>query len=103
MGRSMRNGNEELRVQRAHSRVSARVLDSKTPLIDPSPIRITSYPRQLSDLRPLYEINERCLELLVRAARTDRPPFPLVCYLRELLCSATPETRARAARRPLLL
>jgi hypothetical protein len=96
----MRNGSEETR---AHSRVSARVLDSKTPPIDPSPIRITSYPRQLSDLRPLYEINERCLDLLMRAARTDRPTFPLVCYLRELLCSLTPETRARAARRPLLL
>ena len=99
----MRNGNEEARVQRAHSRVSARVLDSKTPLIDPTPIPITSYPRQLSDLRPLYELNERCLELLVRAARTDRPTFPLVSYVRELLCSVTPETRARAAHRPLLL
>jgi hypothetical protein len=57
----------------------------------------------LSDLRPLYEINERCLELLVREARTDRPTFPLVCYLRELLCSVTPETCARAAQRPFLL
>jgi hypothetical protein len=103
MGRSMRNGDEEARVHRANGRVSARVLESKTPLIDPPPIRITSYPRELSDLRPLYEINERCLELLVRAARTDRPTFPLVCYLRELLCSVTPETRARAAHRPLLL
>jgi hypothetical protein len=103
MGGSIRNGNEEPRVQSAHSRVSARVLDSKSPLIHPSPIRITPYPRQLSDLRPLYEINERCLELLVRAARTDRPTFPLVGYLRELLCSVTPETRARAAHRPLLL
>jgi hypothetical protein len=100
MGRSMRNGNEETR---AHSRVSARALDSKTRLIDPPPIRITSCPRQLSDLRPLYEINERCLDLLMRAARTDRPTFPLVCYLRELLCSLTPETLARTAHRPVLL
>jgi hypothetical protein len=103
MGRSMRNGNEEPGVQSGRSRVSARVLDSKSPLIDPSPIRITPYPRQLSDLRPLYEINERCLELLIRAARTDRPTFPLVCYLRELLCSVTPETCARAVQRPFLL
>ena len=104
MGRSMRNGNEEARARRAHSsRVSARVLDSKTPLIDPSPMRIKSYPKQLSDLASLYEINERCLELLVRAARADRPTFPLVGCLRELLCSVTPEIRVRAAHRPLLL
>jgi hypothetical protein len=91
------------RQRQLRAKVSARAQERKTSLIDPSPIRLTSHSKQLSDLRPFYEINERCLELLVRAARTDRPTFPLVCYLRELLCSAMPETLARAAHRPLLL
>ena len=91
------------RQRQLRARVSAQAQEPKTSLIDPSPIRLTSYPKQLSDLRPLYEINERCLELLVSAARTDCPTLPLVCYLRELLCSAMPDTLARAAHRPLLL
>jgi hypothetical protein len=124
----MQNGDEESRAQGPHlpeypprggwrtlleswvsrqrqlrARVSAQAQEPKTSLIDPSPIRLTSHPKHLSDLRPLYEINERCVELLVSAARTDCPTLPLVCYLRELLCSAMPDTLARAAHRPLLL
>jgi hypothetical protein len=54
--------------------------------------------------RTLHEINHRCLELLVQAARTDRPgTFPLVNSLRDLLRNMTPEARARAARWDFLL
>src|SRR5207237_6968485 len=55
-------------------------------------------------LQEVYEINERCLELLVQGARSERPErFFLVKPLREVLREMTPETRARAARRAFLL
>ena len=57
--------------------------------------------------RPLfgsYEVNERCIEMLVNAARhePDRP-FALVSELRELLRSLDPPMRQRAARLTFLL
>jgi hypothetical protein len=55
-------------------------------------------------LQEVYEINERCIELLVQAARSERlETFFLVNPLREVLREMTPETRARAARRAFLL
>jgi len=55
-------------------------------------------------LQSLQEANERCIELLVHAARTDAvDTFPLVNHLRSLLRGLTPETRARAAHMALLL
>jgi hypothetical protein len=72
--------------------------------VDPAASGIVPYARVLSDLRPLCEINERCLELLVSAARTKQPgAFSLVGDLGDLLHNMTPETRARAARRALFL
>lgn len=54
--------------------------------------------------RPLQELNERCITMLVLAARAERAPtFPLVIQLRELLHGVTPETRARAAQTAFLL
>jgi len=57
--------------------------------------------------RPLvgsFEVNERCLEMLVNAARHEQTKsFALVAELRELLKSLTPEARRRAARRAFLL
>lgn len=50
------------------------------------------------------EVNERCMEMLVTAARCERGiPFPLVAELRGLLKSADPSMRQRAARRAFLL
>ena len=55
-------------------------------------------------LTSLQEVNERCLELLVYAARADRvAPFSLVFPNRELLLEMTPELRKRAAMHAFLL
>ena len=52
----------------------------------------------------IHEVNERCLELLVYAARSERiPPFSLVFPNRDLLLQMTPELRKRAAARAFLL
>jgi len=96
-------GTKGPRGSNTRNRLSARALDLRAPLTEPSPTLITSYPRQLSDMRPLHEINERCLEFLMRAAHADSPTFPLVSYLRDLFLSTTPETQARVAHRPVLL
>lgn len=55
-------------------------------------------------LAPIHEINERCINLLVEAARDDKHPAPgLIVALRPLLLQLTPEKRMRVARRALLL
>lgn len=54
-------------------------------------------------LREVYPVNERSLELLAEAARTDHPTARLVAHLRDPLNQMTPEARLRAARRPFLL
>lgn len=52
----------------------------------------------------IHEVNERCLELLVYAARAERiAPFSLVFPIRELLLEMTPERRQYAAARAFLL
>jgi hypothetical protein len=52
----------------------------------------------------LHEVNERCIELLVNAARADeRPPFALVAPLREMLIPLSPKQRRRAAEIGFLL
>lgn len=63
-------------------------------------------PKAAADepLAPVYEINERCINLLVEAARDDRHPAPgLVVALRIPLLQLTPEMRTRVTRRALLL
>jgi len=74
---------------------------------------LTGYPdgasRQRSPVFPfpfraMHEANERCLELLVNAARsTSAPPFSLVVALRALLRDSSPALRSRAAKRCCLL
>jgi hypothetical protein len=55
-------------------------------------------------MRPLQEINERCIAMLLEAARAPRPEtFRLVIQLGDLLRGITPEIRARAARKAFLL
>jgi hypothetical protein len=55
-------------------------------------------------LQSLQEANERCIEMLVHAARAEaRDTFPLVNHLRPLLRELTPAALARAARTALLL
>jgi hypothetical protein len=55
-------------------------------------------------LTSIHEVNERCLELLVYAARTaSLPPFSLAYSIRDLLLEMTPELRKRAAARAFLL
>jgi hypothetical protein len=57
-----------------------------------------------SALLPLFEVNERCLTLLAEAARSRTSSVsPLVIALRRPLLAMTPESHARAARRPTLL
>lgn len=55
-------------------------------------------------LTGVFEVNERCLELLVSAARQEpRGSFALVRELREVLLSTDPPVRRRAACRSFLL
>jgi hypothetical protein len=69
-----------------------------------SPLYAPRGPEGEGPLRGSYEVNERCLEMLVSAARHEQGrPFALVSELRELLKSADPLTRQRAARRTFLL
>ena len=99
-----RNDNHETRkphLGRAPQGVRAELL--KTTLSTAAPLdgRGPLMPRPLQEV---YEINERCVELLVHAARSERlETFFLVKPLREVLREMTPETRARAARRAFLL
>ena len=51
-----------------------------------------------------HEVNERCVEMLVNAARHEHgTPFALVSELRETLTRADPAMRQRAAQRAFLL
>lgn len=55
-------------------------------------------------LTSIHEVNERCVELLVHAARASPvPPFSLVFPIRDSLVEMTPELRKRAAARAFLL
>jgi hypothetical protein len=54
-------------------------------------------------LRPLYEVNQLCIELLVKAAWSERVDLPLVCQLRAGLRSMSAEAQARAAQKAFLL
>ena len=68
------------------------------------PPRAPHDPEGEGPLRGSYEVNERCLEMLVSATRHEQDrPFALVSELRELLKSTVPATRQRAARRTFLL
>ena len=74
----------------------------------PAPaLRPHSAPRGSEAERPIfgsYEVNERCIEMLVNAARHEQDrPFALVSELRELLRSLDPPMRQRAARLTFLL
>jgi hypothetical protein len=52
----------------------------------------------------VQQANECCIEIMIQAARTDRPgTLPLVRELRDVLRQMTPEMRARAARRVFTL
>lgn len=54
--------------------------------------------------RPLQEINERCITLLMAAARAPRAGVsPLAAQLSDVFRATTPEGRARAARTAFLL
>jgi hypothetical protein len=55
-------------------------------------------------MRPLHEVNEYCIAMLVQAARAPRPDaFRLVIQLGDLLRGITPEIHVRAARKAFLL
>jgi len=57
-----------------------------------------------SPFAPIYEINERCINLLVEAVRNENHPAPgLVVALKAELLGMTPEMRTKAAERALLL
>lgn len=54
-------------------------------------------------LRPLFEVNHRCIELLVKAAWSDRADLPLVRQLRPSLRKMSAEAQICAARHAFLL
>lgn len=58
----------------------------------------------LQSLAPLREVNDRCIGMLVIAARKEQAgSLILVSQLKDVLLRTTPETRARAAERSILL
>jgi hypothetical protein len=54
-------------------------------------------------LRPLLEVNQYCIELLVKAAWSDRADLPLVRQLRSSLRGMSVEAQICAARKSFLL
>jgi hypothetical protein len=81
--------------------------DGDTPRKPPEqgcdPPRLLAVP-VLQSLAPLKEVNERCIEMLALAARKEPSgSLTLIGYLKEVLLRMTPEIRARAAQRPVLL
>ena len=54
-------------------------------------------------LRPLYEVNQQCIELLVSAAWSDRPTLPLVRQFQGSLRNLSAQARVRAAHKAFLL
>jgi hypothetical protein len=93
------------------SRPPARPIPDESTATTPPPAetRGVSAPlRRKGDieppLAPLFEVNERCLLLLTETARSEtRPASALVIALRRPLLAMTPDIRARASRRPILL
>jgi len=70
----------------------------------PSPSGTPGHSEEGQPLQGAHEVNERCLEMLVNAARhPPARPFPLISELRDLLKGADPSVRRRAARRSFLL
>src|SRR5690348_10552867 len=52
----------------------------------------------------IHEVNERCLELLVYAARAEHiPSFSVLFPIRDLFLKMTPELRKRASAHAFLL
>jgi len=54
-------------------------------------------------LRPLFEVNQQCIELLVKAAWSERADLPLVRQLRASLRGMSIEAQICAARKAFLL
>jgi len=76
---------------------------SKLPEDTPA-LSVELSPARAQLLRSLQETNDRCIQMLAHAARTQgTDTFPLVNHLRSLLRGLTPDVRARAARTALLL
>jgi hypothetical protein len=70
----------------------------------PQSVEAASAAASIISLTSIHEVNERCLELLVHAARGEPlAPFRLVYPIREQLLQMTPELRKRAAARAFLL
>ncbi|MGH7108478.1 MAG: hypothetical protein ACREFT_18445 [Acetobacteraceae bacterium] len=69
----------------------------------PQSVGAASVPGGGFSLTSIHEVNERCLELLVYAARSERiAPFSLLFPIRDLFLEMTPELRKRAAARAFL-
>lgn len=70
----------------------------------PQPVEAATAPERACALTSIHEVNERCLELLVHAARSEPiAPSSLIAPIRDLLLATTPETRKRSAARAFLL
>jgi|HubBroStandDraft_4_1064222.scaffolds.fasta_scaffold07811_2 hypothetical protein len=99
----MQNSKDDPRVERAPAKPPAASV-AKHAVASPSSKAVQGAPITLTSLRPLHEVNEHCIDMLVQAARKDSTGAPaLVRHLRELLRAMSPESRARTAQRPLLL
>lgn len=74
---------------------------ARDPEQDPPRLSVGSVVQSLA---PLKEVNDRCIEMLASAARREQPgSLILVSHLKDVLLRTTPEIRARAAERPILL
>jgi hypothetical protein len=76
--------------------------DPPSPIKPPNPAGEVDCALEQA-LRPLFEVNQQCIELLVKAARSDRADLPLVRQLRASLGSMSVEAQVCAARKAFLL
>jgi hypothetical protein len=97
--------NEKKRSRASHKEAATEGPPALSKLPEDTPaLSVELSPARAQLLRSLQETNERCIEMLVHAARAQaKDTFPLVSHLRSLLRGLAPDVRARAARTSLLL
>ena len=82
--------------------IDPRYRDPPSPARPPKPAAEVNRAAEQAQ-RPLFEVNQHCIELLVKAAWSDRADLPLVRQLRPSLRSMSVEAQICAAHKAFLL
>jgi len=89
----------KLRLSTDDSPAEASVSDMHKEHLGSAPAR-----SEVADLSPIYEVNRKCIEELVRLShRSEAAAWPFVASLRDVLSPMTPATELYAARLGILL